>query len=83
MAAGGVVEWRVFLPLGRLQPQQPLSSIMLGELFSAWPVEAEDGVEDRTDVYALVGSDAVGLKHRWVVTERNGVHVNSCLCELK
>jgi len=39
-------------------------------------------VEDRTDVYALVGSDAVGLKHRWVVTERNGVHVNSCLCEV-
>jgi hypothetical protein len=65
--AGPLVEWRVFFPLLHhhgTAPPPPLSSIVLGEVFSAWPVEAEDGVEDRVDTYALVGSDGVGLKHR-------------------
>lgn len=65
-----LVEWRVFFPLDHpvmtthgaaLVPPPPL----LGDLFQDWAVEAEDGVEDRVDTYALVGvSDGVGLKHR-------------------
>ena len=63
-APADLVEWRVFLPTPPAAATAPLSSVLLGELFQAWPVEAEGGVEDRTDRYLLLGSDGVGLKHR-------------------